>query len=170
MQAFEMIKFEWNDKEAIQSGGLAFKSIDQVVDFSGQKINGSEFVDLEVIGNVSAGIPIEAIHQRVRTLRIPQGLFKQKPTYLLRVKGDSMQDAGILDGDLIAIRKADSAQAGDFVVARVGNDVTLKELQVRNRRPVLVAHNKKYADIFVVPEELRVEGVFVGLLRDRALH
>lgn len=124
--------------------------------------------ELPIIGSVAAGVPIEAIENVEKRVPVPQGLFHNKPTYLLRVKGDSMTDAGILDGDLIAVQKASTARDGEIVVARIEDEVTVKRLSIRKSGPVLLPENKAYQPIKVAPEELVIEGVFVGLIRDVA--
>lgn len=129
-----------------------------------------ELIEVPLLGYVAAGSPIEAIENRSMKVRIPRGSFKEAPTYLLKVRGDSMEEAGIYDGDLIAIKKTDQARAGQFVVARVHNEVTLKELRVEKGKPVLVPHNSRYQPMFVAAEDLVIEGLFVGLLRDQQLH
>ena len=124
--------------------------------------------ELPIIGHVAAGSPIEAIENIDATVPVPAGLFSTRPTYLLRVRGDSMKDAGILDGDLVAVQKTDSAKSGQIVVARVNDEVTIKRLEIKRNRPILVPENKNYNPILVVPGELVIEGIFVGLIRDKA--
>lgn len=122
--------------------------------------------ELPIIGSVAAGSPIEAIENIDKTVPVPPGLFSTRPTYLLRVRGDSMIDAGILDGDLIAVQKTSEAKSGQIVVARVNDEVTVKRLQIKRNRPILMPENKAYNPILVVPSELIIEGIFVGLIRD----
>lgn len=121
---------------------------------------------LPIVGLVAAGTPIDAIQNIEGSLPIPPSLFRSKPTYLLRVRGDSMIDAGILDGDLIAVRKANTARNGEIVVARINDEVTVKTLKMDNRSASLLPSNPAYRPIQVNPEELIIEGVFVGLIRD----
>lgn len=122
--------------------------------------------ELPIVGQVAAGTPIDAIQNIEGTLPIPPSLFRQHPTYLLRVRGDSMIDAGILDGDLIAIRKAQTANNGQIVVARINDEVTVKTLKLGKQSATLLPANKAYEPIKVTPEELIIEGLFVGLIRD----
>jgi repressor LexA len=77
-----------------------------------------------------------------------------------------MKDAGILDGDLIAVRKTHQAQSGQIVVARIHEEVTVKTLLIKRNRPVLMPANDAYRPIIMAPEDLIIEGVFVGLIRD----
>lgn len=122
--------------------------------------------DLPVLGRVAAGLPIEAVENVERTIAVPQGLFRQRPTYMLRVQGDSMKDAGILDGDLIAVRKSNMARSGQIVVARIDDDVTVKTLRIDKSSITLMPANDDYEPIRVPPDQLVIEGIFVGLIRD----
>ena len=122
--------------------------------------------ELPVLGKVAAGLPIEAIENVERSIVVPQGLFRQRPTYMLRVQGDSMKDVGILDGDLIAVRKSNMARSGQIVVARIGEDVTVKTLQIGKASITLMPANEDYEPIHVAPDELVIEGIFIGLIRD----
>lgn len=122
--------------------------------------------ELPVVGRVAAGTPIEAIENVEKSVPVPRGLFRQRPTYLLRVQGDSMIDAGIFDGDLIAVRKANTARSGQIVVARVDDEVTVKTLRLERSSATLLPANEAYEPIQVGPDELMIEGVFVGLIRD----
>lgn len=119
-----------------------------------------------VIGSVAAGLPIEAIENHDEALPVPKGLFARRPTYLLRVRGDSMKDAGILEGDLIAVYKTNVARRGQIVVARIDNDVTVKYLDMDGSMAKLLPANSAYQPIVVPANELVIEGVFVGLIRD----
>ena len=131
----------------------------------------NELVELPVIGQVAAGTPIEAIENHDAQLVLPLGLFRQRPTYLLKVRGDSMQDIGIMDGDIIAVRKTETSGEGKIVVARVDNEVTVKRLKVEKDHIALMPENANYEPILVAPEDLVIEGEFVGLIRaGRTLH
>lgn len=122
--------------------------------------------EMPLVGNVAAGLPIEAIENVERTVPVPQELFHQRPTYLLRVQGDSMRNAGILDGDLIAVRKTNMARSGQIVVARLDDDVTVKTLKINRASITLLPANDAYEPIRVAPEQLAIEGIVVGLIRD----
>ncbi len=122
---------------------------------------------LPIVGAVAAGSPIEAVENIEDHVEVAPGLFKQKPTYLLRVRGDSMKDAGILDGDLIAVRKTNTANNGEIVVARIDDEVTVKRLKIKKTSAALLPENKAYKPILVAANDLVIEGVFVGLIRDQ---
>jgi repressor LexA len=121
---------------------------------------------IPIIGSVAAGLPIEAIENHDQALPVPKGLFAKRPTYLLRVRGDSMKDAGILEGDLIAVYKTNIARKGQIVVARIDNEVTVKYLDNENGKIKLVPANASYQPMLIASEDFVIEGVFVGLIRD----
>ncbi len=122
--------------------------------------------ELPLIGSVAAGSPIEAIENVERMVPVPQGLFSQGPTYLLRVRGESMRDVGILDGDMIAVKRTTEARNGQIIVARIDDEVTVKRLEKRNGKIALMPENDEFQPIYVAPNELVIEGLFVGLIRD----
>lgn len=121
---------------------------------------------LPIVGQVAAGTPILA-EQHIDDYQPCPGLFSPNPDYLLRVRGMSMRDAGILDGDLLAVHRTASADDGQIVVARIDDEVTVKRLQRDNGRVRLLPANPDYAPIDVDPErhELVIEGVAVGVIR-----
>lgn len=126
---------------------------------------------LPVIGQVAAGMPIEAIEHRQEQLALPLDYFPERPTYLLRVRGDSMINVGIRDGDLIAVKKSGHAREGAIIVARVNNEVTVKRLKLGSQKVSLLPENDAYQPICVAPADLVIEGLFVGVVRQqRALH
>ncbi len=124
------------------------------------------FQEIPLIGMVAAGSPMLAQENVERHVPVPDGLFRHRPTYLLRVRGESMKDAGILDGDLIAVQKTERARHGQIVVARIEDEVTVKYLDLHSPHPVLLPANDAFGPIFVKPEELVIEGLFVGLIRE----
>ncbi len=127
---------------------------------------------LPLVGRVAAGTPILATEHIEAQYRIDAALFTPRADYLLRVKGASMQDAGILDGDLLVVHKTDEARSGQIVVARLGEEVTVKRLKRRGREITLVAENAAFAPIVVDPAKgaFAIEGVAVGVIRpSRAL-
>lgn len=122
---------------------------------------------LPLVGRVAAGSPILAAEHIDRQYQVDASVFDERPDYLLRVRGLSMRDAGILDGDLLAVRRASEAPNGKIVVARLGDDVTVKRLQRRGGHIELIAENPDFANIIVEPgrEEFSLEGIAVGLIR-----
>ena len=123
---------------------------------------------LPVIGRVAAGSPILAQEHIEETCKIPANLFRPAADFLLRVEGDSMVDAGILDGDLLAVHKTAEAANGAIIVARIDDDVTVKRLRRKSRtKLVLQPENAAYDPIEVDlrNQEFVIEGLSVGVVR-----
>lgn len=126
---------------------------------------------LPIVGRVAAGSPILATEHIEREIGVGPALFDQTPDYLLRVRGLSMRDAGILDGDLLAVRKTPEARNGQIVVARIGDDVTVKRLARNGGRIELLPENPDFKPIVVGPEDdFSLEGIAVGLIRTTTLN
>ena len=125
---------------------------------------------LPLIGRVAAGSPILAQEHVDQTYHLEPTLFAQRPDYLLRVRGMSMRDAGIMDGDLLAVQATREARNGQIVVARLGEDVTVKRFHRDKHRIELHAENPDYPTIVVQPgEPFEIEGLAVGLIRNTML-
>jgi len=121
---------------------------------------------LPLIGSVAAGVPIEAVENIERFITIPEVLAQRHPAYLLRVRGDSMINEGILDGDLIAVQRVQTANKGEIIVARIEDEVTVKTLGTHKGQPALLPANDDYSPIMIEnPEQFHIEGKFVGLIR-----
>jgi len=127
---------------------------------------------LPLIGRVSAGSPILAQEHVEASYAIDPALFSVQPDYLLKVRGLSMRDAGILDGDLLAVKQAAEARNGQIVVARIGNEVTVKRFRRHANRGMieLLPENPDFQPILVDSrsEEFALEGIGVGLIRKTA--
>jgi len=122
---------------------------------------------LPLIGRVAAGSPILAQEHVDQTFHVERSLFARTPDYLLKVRGMSMRDVGILDGDLLAVQSAREARNGQIVVARLGEDVTVKRFMRRQDVIELHAENPEYQTIVVEPgEPFEIEGLAVGLIRN----
>ena len=125
---------------------------------------------LPLVGRVAAGSPILAQEHVEQTYHLEPTLFAQRPDYLLRVRGMSMQGAGILDGDLLAVHATREARNGQIVVARLGDDVTVKRFHRHQHHIELHAENPDYPTIVVQPgEPFEIEGLAVGLIRNSML-
>ncbi|CBL44870.1 SOS-response transcriptional repressors (RecA-mediated autopeptidases) [gamma proteobacterium HdN1] len=124
-----------------------------------------------IIGEVAAGFPVLAVENIRGYCAVPAELFTPRADFFLRVKGLSMKDAGILDGDLLAVHKTLEASNGQIVVARIGDEVTVKRLQKRNNAIVLLPENPDFAEIKIPPhdESFAIEGIAVGVLRNGGL-
>jgi len=135
------------------------------------QLPGAGQVLLPIVGRVAAGHPILATEHVEREIGIEPALFSQMPDYLLRVRGSSMRDAGILDGDLLAVRKSPEARNGQIVVARIGDEVTVKRFSRSGRHIELLPENPDFQPIVVTPEDdFSLEGIAVGLIRSTPLH
>lgn len=126
---------------------------------------------LPVVGKVAAGSPILATEHIHRELSIDPSLFEQQPDYLLTVKGQSMQNIGIMDGDLLAVKRSPDARNGQIVVARIDDEVTVKRFNRRGRIIELLPENDDFSPIVVSDEnDFAIEGIAVGLIRPHNLH
>jgi repressor LexA len=122
---------------------------------------------LPIIGSVAAGSPILATEHIDRYCPLPADYFSPSADYLLRVRGLSMKDAGIFDGDLLAVHRTQQIRDGQIVVARIDDDVTVKRFQREGNRVTLSAENADFAPIVVDLEHqhLEIEGLGVGVIR-----
>jgi repressor LexA len=126
---------------------------------------------LPLVGRVAAGSPILAAEHVEREVGVDPALFSQTPDYLLKVRGMSMRDAGILEGDLLAVKRSTEARNGQIVVARIDDDVTVKRLQRQGGIIELLPENPDFEPIVVQPgQDFALEGIAVGLIRTQPLH
>ena len=130
-------------------------------------IPGLSQLTLPLVGRVAAGSPILAQEHVDQTYTVEGSLFAHKPDYLLKVRVMSMRDAGIMDGDLLAVQSTREARNGQIVVARLGDDVTVKRFHRQKNQIELHAENPDYPTIVVQPgEPFEIEGLAVGLIRN----
>jgi repressor LexA len=121
---------------------------------------------LPILGRVAAGAPIGADADIGRHLLLDRAMFFPTPDYLLKVKGDSMIDDGIFDGDLIAVHRTNVAENGQIVVARIDGEITVKRFKRSQDRITLLPRNPDYAPIVVAPDaDFAIEGLYCGLVR-----
>jgi repressor LexA len=122
--------------------------------------------ELPLLGKIAAGVPIEAMGQERDRIRVPETMLGAGEHYILEIEGDSMINAGILNGDFVVIRKTDTAQSGEIVVALVdGDTATLKRLRKKGASIALEAANPAYKTRIYNAEEVQVQGRLVGLMR-----
>ncbi|MFO1012722.1 MAG: transcriptional repressor LexA [Caulobacteraceae bacterium] len=122
--------------------------------------------DLPILGRIAAGTPIEAIQHERDRLTVPESMLGSGEHFVLEVQGDSMINAGIFDGDYVVIRKGDSANSGEIVVALVqGEEATLKRLRRKGESVALEAANPAYQTRVYGPDQVQVQGKLVGLIR-----
>jgi repressor LexA len=125
-----------------------------------------ESVDLPLYGKIAAGTPIEALRNPTEHIGVPGALLGTGEHYALTIDGDSMIDAGIMDGDTVIIKRCDTADNGSIVVALVDNEeATLKRLRRKGETIALEPANKTYETRIFGPDRVRVQGRLVGLLR-----
>ncbi len=121
--------------------------------------------ELPLYGRIAAGQPIEAI-STPETITVPPPLRTENPCYVLEVKGDSMIDEGILDGDWVVIEQRDHARNGEIVVALVdGEEATLKRIEQQNGKVILHPANSAMQPMSFLPEQVQIQGVLVGQMR-----
>jgi repressor LexA len=128
--------------------------------------NDAAAVSLPLYGRIAAGLPIEALRDASNQVEVPAALLSGGEHFALEVAGDSMVEAGILDGDTVIIKRSDTAENGAIVVALVDeNEVTLKRLRRRGNSIALEAANPRYETRIFGPDRVRVQGRLIGLLR-----
>jgi repressor LexA len=126
----------------------------------------NDAVDLPLYGKIAAGTPIEALRDTSNTVEVPPSMLGRGEHYALEVEGDSMVEAGIMDGDTVVIQRCDRADNGSIVVALVeDNEVTLKRLRQRGNSIALEPANKKYETRIFGPEQVKIQGRLIGLIR-----
>jgi len=131
-----------------------------------QAANDSDAIQLPLYGRIAAGTPIEALRDYSNYVDVPSSIMGNGEHYALEVDGDSMVDAGILDGDTVIIERCDSAENGTIVVALVDNEeATLKRLRRKGGAVALEPANQAYETRIFPPERVTIQGRLVGLLR-----
>jgi len=170
-RALEVIKLP--DEVAISAAAERSRFSPTVIrgDFSGALAGSpvapdTDAVELPMYGRIAAGTPIEALRDTSSSIGVPATLLSRGEHYALEVAGDSMVDAGILDGDTVIIQRCDTADNGSIVVALVDNiEVTLKRLRRRGASIALEPANPAYETRIFGPDRVNVQGKLVGLLR-----
>ena len=135
-----------------------------------EELNGQDN-GLPLVGKVAAGSPILAMEHVDRHVSVDPAMFSPNADFLLKVEGESMKDIGILDGDLLAVHKTQTARDGQVVVARVEDDVTVKRLERKGSEVILHAENDQFEPIRVDLnyQEFAIEGLAVGVIRNSSL-
>ncbi|MEM0900303.1 MAG: transcriptional repressor LexA [Pseudomonadota bacterium] len=126
----------------------------------------NDAVDIPVMGKIAAGVPISAIEHKTRSVVVPPDMITKGEFYALEVEGDSMIEAGILDGDTVIIKKTENAAPGEIVVALVDDEeATLKRFRRKGASIALEAANPAYETRIFGPDRVRVQGKLAGLVR-----
>ncbi len=168
-RALEVIKLPEQATAAAPARGRApFKP--QVVEGGGMTAPAMEPAndtrELPLLGKIAAGTPIEAIQHERDRLPVPEAMLGSGEHFVLEISGDSMIEAGILDGDLVVIRRTDTATSGEIVVALIeGEEATLKRLRKKGGSIALEPANRAYETRIFGPDQVQVQGRLVGLMR-----
>ena len=129
-------------------------------------VNAKETVRLPFYGKIAAGTPIEALRDNSRNFEVPPGMLGRGDHYALEIEGDSMTEAGLLDGDVVLIQRTEPADNGEIVVALIeGHEATLKRLRRRGASIALEPANATHETRIFGPDQVRVQGRLVGLVR-----
>ena len=155
LQKKGLIRRDWNQKRGVE-----------VVDEPDPKpkADASNTRELPLFGYIAAGRPLE-VEVSDETISVPEHLTSRGENYVLKVRGDSMVDDGILDGDLVIIARRERADNGEMVVANVNGEVTLKRIYKEGERVRLQPANSMMSPIYAAAREVAVQGVVVGLMR-----
>jgi len=147
---------------------LAKKGVLELVPGASRGIRLADGGGLPLVGQVAAGSPILAQENIERHYQLDAALFSPRADYLLKVRGMSMKDAGILNGDLLAVHRSAEARAGQVVVARIGDEVTVKRFQKRGHTVRLLPENPDFEPIAVdlARQDFAIEGIAVGVIRN----
>lgn len=146
-------------EEAVQKAQRAVQKM-------ASSLAGPQMQSIPLYGRIAAGVPIEAIAHEGNHIEIPPSMLGGGDHYALEVDGDSMTGIGIEDGDTVIIKRCDTAEDGAIVVALVDDeDVTLKRLKRKNGKIVLMAENDAYAPRVLEPDQVRIQGRLVSLMR-----
>jgi repressor LexA len=165
-RALEVLKLPDQATAGAPRGRQPFRP--QVVEGAGRSAPeaSNDVRELSLLGRIAAGTPIEAIQHERDRIAVPESMLGQGEHFILEVQGDSMIEAGILDGDLVVIKKGDAANNGEIVVALVmGEEATLKRLRRRGASIALEPANRNYETRILGPDQVQVQGKLVGLIR-----
>ena len=151
---------------AVVQGGLGAQAAPARARSAMPDDDGRHAVAIPVMGRIAAGTPISAIQSRNHTIPMPPDFLSSGEHYALEVRGDSMIEAGILDGDTVVIKKSDTADSGDIIVALVDDEeATLKRLRRKGASVALEAANPAYETRIFGPDRVRIQGRLVALMR-----
>lgn len=151
---------------SVVQGGLSDNKKQPVKAMSSKPLQDSAAYSIPVMGRIAAGTPISAIQDHTHSVTVSPDLISSGEHFALEVKGDSMVEAGILDGDLVVLRRQDTANTGDIVVALIDDEeATLKRLRRRGSSIALEAANPAYETRVLGPDRVKIQGKLVSLVR-----
>jgi repressor LexA len=147
---------------------LAKKGAIELIPNSARGIRVMDEGGLPLVGKVAAGSPMLALENMLGRYPVDPSLFTPRADYLLQVRGLSMRDDGILDGDWLVVHKTTQAKNGQIVVARIGEDVTVKRFKIRGQKAELIPANPDYQTMYfdLSRQPLAIEGIAVGVIRN----
>jgi len=150
---------------------LERKGVIEILDGTARGLRLKEALGLPLVGRVAAGSPILAEEHIIGRYSVDPNLFRPRADYLLKVRGMSMRDAGILDGDMLVVHKTSEARSGQIVVARLHDEVTVKRLKRRGAQVELLPENPDFKPIAIDTrrDQFAIEGIAVGIIRSRSL-
>ena len=159
-RAIEILK-----KDFLTSNSSNGKLINlEIIESNKSLIN--ELIEIPFLGNIAAGTPIEALTENSKTISIPNSMISKGEYFALEIVGDSMIEAGIHDGDTVIIKKANTANSGDIVVALIDEqEATLKKYKLDNNKVALIPANSNYETKFFESTKVRIQGKLTGLIR-----
>ena len=164
--------YEYIDQYKIMHSKQGYTSILEISPTWNQRTQIKEAVpandtrELSLMGKIAAGTPIAAIEHETARYPVPEAMLGAGEHYLLEIEGDSMIEAGILDGDMVIIKSVDTASSGEIVVALVeGEEATLKRLRKKGASIALEPANRNYETRIFGPDQVEVQGKLVGLIR-----
>jgi repressor LexA len=152
-----LIRRDWNQKRGVEL-------VEEPAKESKREEAGANVRELPLFGYIAAGRPLE-VDISDETISVPEHLTSRGENYVLKVRGDSMVEDGILDGDLVIISRRERADNGEMVVANVNGEVTLKRLYREGERVRLQPANSMMSPIYAAARDVAVQGVVVGLMR-----
>lgn len=149
---------------SVVEGGLGKVALRKAANI--EHIVGPEIISIPVMGRIAAGTPREALQTQLNTLPVPADMLSQGEHFALEVRGDSMIEAGILDGDTVLIKRQDHANSGDIIVALIDREeATLKRMRRKGASIALEAANPAYESRIFRSDQVDVQGILVGLFR-----
>jgi repressor LexA len=140
------------------------KTVRKDVDIQRDYYPGKEMVDIPIVGKVTAGLPILAVENIEDTFPLPVDFVQNSTAFMLRIQGDSMVEAGILDKDLVLVKQQSTAQNGEIVVALIGDEATVKTFY-KEKDHVRLQPQNQYLDPIIVRENLAILGKVIGVFR-----
>lgn len=172
LERFGYIKRDINKNRSITVVGMKQKYVPPVAKSEDDQVTSSDTFEMmqsklrvvPLIGTVQAGLPVTAIQNQESTVPLPLSLIGNSECFLLRVRGESMRDIGMFEGDLLIVHNQSTANNGDIVVARIDDEATVKRFYRESDRIRLQPENSEFEPIYT--KECQIEGKVIGLIRD----